>query len=107
MVMRFVVNIISGTERCDDRFGGPRTITHKEGQVKRDIALGEYSMFDFGLDYEGYDVKRDIYHTDSGGNQRTIKPLKVESLLVGVTSPLARLLGCSPIQYGGNFDQIQ
>jgi hypothetical protein len=64
------------TECCDDRFGGPRTLSHEEGQVKREIELGKYSMFDFALDYEGYDVKRDIYHTDSGGNQRTRQPAK-------------------------------
>ncbi len=28
-------------------------------------------MFDFGLEYEGYDIARDIYHTESGGRLRT------------------------------------
>jgi len=58
-------------ECCDDRFGGPREIRHRNKYGETVIELGKYSMFDFGLDYEGYDVMRDIYHTDSGGNQRT------------------------------------
>lgn len=58
-------------ECCDDRFGGPRKITHKTENQETVVELGKYSMFDFGLEYEGYDVMRDIYHTDSGGNQRT------------------------------------
>jgi hypothetical protein len=28
-------------------------------------------MFDFGLEYEAYDMSKDIYHTDSGGVLRT------------------------------------
>ncbi len=60
-------------ECCDERFGGPRTISHRSSGKLREIRLGEVSMFDFGLDYEGYDVMRDIYHTDSGGNLRTRK----------------------------------
>jgi len=58
-------------ECCDERFGGPREIKHRIKNGERVVGLGKYSMFDFGLEYEGYDVMRDIYHTDSGGNQRT------------------------------------
>lgn len=60
-------------ECCDDRFGGPREIKHRNKYGETVVKLGKYSMFDFGLEYEGYDVMRDIYHTDSGGNQRTIE----------------------------------
>ncbi|MDA0802454.1 MAG: hypothetical protein O2819_01665 [Planctomycetota bacterium] len=58
-------------ECCDDRFGGPRTVAFKKptgGQSS--IELGKLSMFDFGLEYEAYDIARDLYHTDSGGNLR-------------------------------------
>ena len=59
------------SECCDDRFGGPRTISYdNQGRVNT-VELGAHSMFDFDLEYEGYDVKRDIYHTDSGGRPRT------------------------------------
>ncbi len=59
-------------ECCDDRFGGPRTISHtNEKGIETSVDLGKHSMFSFGLDYEAYDIARDIYHTDSGGNQRT------------------------------------
>lgn len=54
-------------ECCGEKFGGPRKLTY----AGNEIALGERSMFDFGLEYEGYDVARDVYHTDSGGNMRT------------------------------------
>lgn len=54
-------------ECCDNKFGGPRKLKYKSNSIE----LGKLSMFDFGLTYEGYDVARDIYHTDSGGNQRT------------------------------------
>lgn len=59
-------------ECCDMRFGGPRVVRNESNSIE----LGKYSMFDFGLEYEGYDVMRDIYHTDSGGNQRTINMAK-------------------------------
>lgn len=58
-------------ECCDDRFGGPRTITWLGPNGKNEVHLGKISMFDFDLEYEGYDVARDVYHTDSGGNLRT------------------------------------
>ncbi|HBL12194.1 MAG TPA: hypothetical protein DD379_12440 [Cyanobacteria bacterium UBA11162] len=57
-------------ECCDERFGGPRTVTLQKLGHSVEIALGEHSMFDFGLEYEAYDIVRDIYHTDSGGNLR-------------------------------------
>jgi hypothetical protein len=58
-------------ECCDDRFGGPRTVTLKKPDGKESsIELGKFSMFDFGLEYEAYDIARDLYHTDSGGNLR-------------------------------------
>lgn len=59
------------TECCDDRFGGPRIVEHE----KNSIRLGEISMEDFGLEYEAYDIARDIYYTDSGGRPRTRKNL--------------------------------
>ena len=58
-------------ECCDGRFGGPRTISWEGSNCKNKVDLGEISMFDFGLQYECYDVARDVYHTDSGGNLRT------------------------------------
>lgn len=58
-------------ECCDNRFGGPRTVVWRAGFRKNSIELGQVSMFDFGLEYEAYDIARDVYHTDSGGTQRT------------------------------------
>jgi len=58
-------------ECCDERFGGPRTVTYEDGRAPRSYRVGELSMADFGLQYEAYDVARDVYHTDSGGNLRT------------------------------------
>lgn len=49
--------------------GGPRTISWEGNQV----ALGSRSMKEFGLLYEGYDLPRDIYITDSGGELRVIE----------------------------------
>ena len=58
-------------ECCDDRFGGPRTVTFKKPDgTESHIDLGKLSMFGFGLEYEAYDIARDLYHTDSGGNLR-------------------------------------
>ena len=37
-----------------------------------ELALASRSMEEFGLGYEGYDLPRDIYITDSGGNLRTL-----------------------------------
>lgn len=49
--------------------GGPRIVSWEGNQV----ALGSHSMKEFGLAYEGYDLPRDIYITDSGGNLRVIE----------------------------------
>lgn len=57
-------------ECCDERFGGPRTVEPPEGFGGRAVELGAVSMHKFGLEYEAYDIGRDIYHTDSGGNMR-------------------------------------
>jgi hypothetical protein len=46
--------------------GGARTIRH-EGH---EITIGTRSMEEFGLAYEGYDLPRDVYVTDSGGRLR-------------------------------------
>jgi hypothetical protein len=46
--------------------GGARTIRH-EGH---EISIGTRSMAEFGLAYEGYDLPRDVYVTDSGGRLR-------------------------------------
>jgi hypothetical protein len=59
------------SECCDDRFGGPRIVEYDKNVVR----LGEVSMNDFGLEYEAYDIARDIYHTDSGGKPRMRKNL--------------------------------
>lgn len=46
--------------------GGARTITH-DGQ---DHPVGKLPVELFGLDYEAYDIPRDTYVSDSGGNLR-------------------------------------
>ena len=46
---------------------GPRTLEYNGNTVE----LGKHSMKSFGLEYEAYDIARDVYHTDSGGNMRT------------------------------------
>ena len=58
-------------ECCDDRFGGPRILEYEGDNGLASINLGKHSMFDFGLEYEAYDMSKDIYHTDSGGVLRT------------------------------------
>jgi hypothetical protein len=58
------------SECCDSKFGGLRTLLPPEGSRGRSVDLGAVSMYDFGLEYEAYDIERDIYHTDSGGNLR-------------------------------------
>jgi hypothetical protein len=61
------------SECCDGRFGGPRDVSYRldDGQ-HRSVSLGRLSMLDFGLEYEAYDIARDVYHTDSGGTLRTL-----------------------------------
>lgn len=46
--------------------GGPRTVEHGGNRVN----LGAVSMSEFGLEYEAYDIPRDVYVTDSGGTLR-------------------------------------
>jgi len=46
--------------------GGPRTIEHRGNRVR----LGDVPMAQLGLEYEAYDLPRDFYITDSGGNLR-------------------------------------
>jgi hypothetical protein len=48
--------------------GGARTIEHEGNKV----TIGTRSMSEFGLAYEGYDLPRDVYVTDSGGNLRLV-----------------------------------
>ncbi|WP_200348351.1 sulfotransferase family protein [Halochromatium glycolicum] len=57
-------------ECCDGRFGGPRTVSYRSGQAEVQLRLGEISMFDYGLEYEAYDIAKDYYHTESGGIMR-------------------------------------
>jgi hypothetical protein len=47
--------------------GGRRTVSHNGNSIE----LGAISMTEFGLDYEGYDIPRDLYITDSGGRLRS------------------------------------
>lgn len=57
-------------ECCDDRFGGPRILEHAVNAKVRQCELGKCSMLDLGLEYEAYDIAKDYYHTESGGNMR-------------------------------------
>lgn len=52
--------------------GGVRTVAWEHHKV----TLGSRSMKEFGLLYEGYDLPRDVYVTDSGGNLRVIENTK-------------------------------
>lgn len=54
-------------ECCDGRYGGPRTILYKDKNISSVVSLAQLSMFDYGLEYESYDLFWDLYHTDSGG----------------------------------------
>lgn len=47
-------------------FGGARTITGPKGSVE----LGSLSSASLNLEYEAYDIARDLYLTDSGGRVR-------------------------------------
>lgn len=58
-------------ECCDDRFGGPRRIENTVNGSRVGCEVGEHSMSGFGLEYEAYDMGKDVYHTESGGNMRT------------------------------------
>jgi len=46
--------------------GGTRTLTHEGAEH----AIGSLPVELFGLDYEAYDIPRDTYVSDSGGNLR-------------------------------------
>lgn len=46
--------------------GGPRRLFTDEGAV----ALGQLRQEEFGLEYEAYDIHRDLYISDSGGRMR-------------------------------------
>ncbi len=48
--------------------GGARTLEH-EGRA---VTIGTRSMAEFGLTYEGYDLPRDVYITDSGGRLKVV-----------------------------------
>ena len=52
--------------RTRDKSGGPRVVEH-EG---RSVRLGSVSLEDHHLSYDGFDLPRDIYVTDSGGRAR-------------------------------------
>jgi hypothetical protein len=55
---------------CDEKFGGPRIVENFiDGRLNR-CELGSVSMNSFGLEYEAYDIAKDVYHTESGGNMR-------------------------------------
>lgn len=49
--------------------GGRRTIVHDGRRVE----LGRTPMTAFGLEYESYDLPRDLYITDSGGRPRIVR----------------------------------
>ena len=48
--------------------GGARTLEH-DGHA---VTIGTRSMAEFGLTYEGYDLPRDTYITDSGGRLKVV-----------------------------------
>jgi len=47
---------------------GPRTLEHEGHRV----TIGTRPMTEFGLTYEGYDLPRDVYITDSGGSLKVV-----------------------------------
>jgi hypothetical protein len=54
-------------DRVWESRGGPRVVTQGQNSVE----LGSLVMEDFGLKYEAYDLPRDVYASESGGNWRT------------------------------------
>lgn len=56
------------TETVLPERGGPRVVAHRGRRVR----LGARSMRRYGLTYEGYDLPRDLYVSDSGGTLKTI-----------------------------------
>ena len=63
-------------ECCDERFGGARTIENNVDGKRFKSDVGKRSMYEFGLEYEAYDMGKDRYHTESGGNMRTRESTK-------------------------------
>lgn len=59
-------NLEMFSECVDPDAGGVRAVEHESQRV----VLGERSMSELGLTYEGYDLPRDIYISDSGGTLR-------------------------------------
>ncbi len=55
---------------CDEKFGGPRIVENEIGGKLNRCELGALEMKSFGLEYEAYDIAKDVYHTESGGNMR-------------------------------------
>lgn len=55
---------------CDEKFGGPRIIQNSIGADLFRCEVGAVEMKTFGLEYEAYDISKDVYHTESGGNMR-------------------------------------
>ena len=55
---------------CDEKFGGPRVIENSVGSQLNRCEVGVHEMKSFGLEYEAYDIAKDVYHTESGGNMR-------------------------------------
>ena len=53
-------------EGVKPELGGPRVVHSESGAVR----LGLLRQADYGLEYEAYDIHRDIYITDSGGRLR-------------------------------------
>lgn len=58
-------------ETCDGRYGGPRCLFNPKNGKFVPVTLGELPMWDFGLEYEAYEIFWDVYHTDSGGQMQT------------------------------------
>lgn len=54
-----------------DRFGRPRTALNRVDGELAHVELGRVQMADHGLEYEAYDIVRDVYHTESGSRART------------------------------------
>ena len=80
-------------ECCDQKFGGPRVLSHTSDTGKHSVVLGEASMADFDLTYEAYDLHRHIYHTDSGGNLRTRENSKGRDRLSAINHDSGNVVG--------------
>jgi hypothetical protein len=73
--------------------GGRRFVEH-EG---RRVEIGARSMAEFDLEYEGYDLPRDIYVSDSGGKLKLVTGTPGRAGLtreeLGASVPYARIVG--------------